>query len=143
MIRTDPYTYSRSCADCAQGRWWISPDTEEIRLCAEHETIVHGQPGWEAAALAGEWLRNPDRFRVKTVAGYHIEVIPMMLNFRVHTVPVDGGPLAWSERYWCYPGRSETAFVAAVLAAHAWDGAPDTEPVGWIKSWDQRVREAG
>lgn len=79
-----------------------------------------------------------ERFRVKTVAGYHIEVIPAVYNFRIHTVPVDGGPLAWSERYWCYAGRGPTAFVAAVLAAEAWDGAPDTEPVGWIKSWDQR-----
>lgn len=46
MIRTDPYTYSRSCPACAEGRWWISPDMGEIRLCAEHEAIVRGQRGW-------------------------------------------------------------------------------------------------
>lgn len=79
-----------------------------------------------------------ERFRVKTVDGYHIEVIPAIYNFRIHTVPVDGGPLAWTERYWCYAGRGPDTFVAAILAAHAWDGAADTEPVGWIKSWDQR-----
>lgn len=80
-----------------------------------------------------------ERYRVKTVGRWHIEVIPMLWNWRVHTVAVNGGPRAWSERYWCYAGRGEETFVAAVLAAHAWDGAHDTEPVGWVKSWDQRV----
>ena len=78
-----------------------------------------------------------ERCRIKTVGDYHIEVIPMAVNFRIHTVPVDD-EYAWSERYWCYAGRDRLTFVAAVLAAHAWDGADDTEPVGWVKSWDGR-----
>jgi hypothetical protein len=79
-----------------------------------------------------------ERYRVKTVGKYHIEVVPMAVNYRIHTVRVDGGKYAWSERYWCYAGRNRLTFVAAMLAAHAWDGAPDSEPVGWVKSWDGR-----
>jgi hypothetical protein len=80
-----------------------------------------------------------ERFRVKTVGDYHIEIIPMVVNFRIHTVRVDDdSPYAWSVRYWCYAGRGPDTFVTALLAAHAWDGADDTEPVGWVKSWDGR-----
>lgn len=78
------------------------------------------------------------RVRVKTVGKYHIEVISMAYNWRVHTIRVDGHPLEWSVRFWCYQGRGAASFTAAVLAAQAWDGADDTEPVGWIKSWDGR-----
>lgn len=91
--------------------------------------------------LAGVVIHDPKtgpRFRVKTVDGFHIEVLPMFVNWRVHTLPVDGGPFAWSERFWCYEGRGQSSFVTAVLAAHAWDGGADTEPVGWVKSWDGR-----
>lgn len=81
-----------------------------------------------------------ERWRVKTTARHYIEVIPMAFNFRLHTVRTDGGPWAWSERYWCYEGRGPGTFLAAVLAAAAWDGADDSEPVGWLKSWDERYR---
>jgi hypothetical protein len=79
-----------------------------------------------------------ERWRVKTTDTHHIEVVPMLVNWRIHTVPIDGGPLAWSDRYWCYEGRGAASFVAAVLAADLWDGRQDTEPVGWKKSWDLR-----
>lgn len=78
------------------------------------------------------------RFRVKTVGDYHIEVISMAFNWRVHTVLVDGFPWTWSARFWCYQGRGRDSFLAAVLAAQAWDGGNDTEPAGWVKSWDGR-----
>lgn len=84
--------------------------------------------------------RQP-RARIKTVGDYHIEVIPMIFNWRVHTVRVDGGPWEWSERFWCYEGRGWDSYLAAVLAAHVWDGADDTEPAGWIKAWDGRRGE--
>jgi hypothetical protein len=78
------------------------------------------------------------RIRIKTVGDYHIEIIPMIYNWRLHTIRVDADPWEWSSRHWCYEGRDKQALVAAVLAAQAWDGADDTEPVGWIKSWDGR-----
>lgn len=74
------------------------------------------------------------RYRVKETATHYIEVIPTLVNWRLHTVRKDGGPLAWSERHWCYAGRDQQALVTAVLAAHAWDGADDTEPEGWNKN---------
>lgn len=83
------------------------------------------------------------RYRVKEQAGYFVEVIPMLVNWRLHIVKVDGGELAWSHRHWCYDGLGRTAFTAAVLAAHAWDVADETEPQGWIKSWDGRRNGEG
>lgn len=85
-----------------------------------------------------------DRYRVKTVGHYHIEVLPQLFNWRIHTIGVDGEPgIDWSHRYWCYAGRGQSTFVAAVLAAAAWDGGNDTEPVGWVKSWDGRRNGEG
>lgn len=78
------------------------------------------------------------RWRVKQVGRWYIEVVPQIFNWRIHTVDSQAGPWASSDRYWCYEGRCATTFVGAILAAHAWDGADDTEPVGWIKSWDGR-----
>lgn len=84
------------------------------------------------------------RYRVKTVGPWWIEVIPQLLNWRIHTLRNDTtDPTEWSHRYWCYQGRSETTRVAALLAAAAWDGADHTEPVGWIKSWDGRHHGVG
>lgn len=74
------------------------------------------------------------RYRVKETSTHYIEVIPMLVNWRLHTVRKDEGPMAWSERYWCYSGRDERTYVTAVLAAYAWDGADDTEPEGWNKN---------
>jgi hypothetical protein len=83
------------------------------------------------------------RFRVKTVGRYHVEVFAMLVNWRVHTIPVESSsPSEWSARYWCYAGRTKATFVAAVTAAAAWDGRDDTEPAGWVKSWDGRYNEA-
>ena len=62
----------------------------------------------------------------------------MGFNWRIHTIRVDGHPWEWSVRYWCYEGRGQASFMAAVCAAKAWDGGGDTEPVGWIKAWDGR-----
>jgi len=73
--------------------------------------------------LPGGWL-------VKSVGGWQIQVRRLRL-FRVVEVPEidtrDAG------RYWCY-----VTFEAAVLAAAAWDGGPDTEPVGWLRKGGAR-----
>jgi hypothetical protein len=86
--------------------------------------------------------RRP-RAWVKTVGDFHIEVMPMLTNWRLHTIRVGRYPWEWSERFWCYKGRGPESFTAALLAAHAWDGADDTEPAGWIKAYDGRVGETG
>lgn len=70
-------------------------------------------------------------YRVKTQAGVHLDVRPLMRLFRLVEVPVartrDVG------RYWCYE-----SFEAAVLAGAAWDVDVTTEPVGFIKSGGSR-----
>lgn len=63
-----------------------------------------------------------------------IEVAPMMFNDRILYIPKIA-PLT-VDRYWCYQRGP-----AAVLAALAWDGAADSEPVGWIKAHDGRYSE--
>lgn len=73
-------------------------------------------------------------WRVKEAGGYLIEVMPMLSSWRLHTIPKNGGPWAWSERYWCYQGTGLLSFTRAVLAAAAWDGADDTEPPGWNRN---------
>jgi hypothetical protein len=76
---------------------------------------------------------------VKEVNGLFVEVVPMTFNYRLHTRTEHG----WSIRYWCYEGKSQQSFMAAVLAAHVWDGSDMTEPLGWIKSWDGRYSNPG
>lgn len=87
-------------------------------------------PGAESITL------RPDgtALRIKETETHYIEVVPMFFNDRIVTTPKNL-PLTY-DRYWCFRRGP-----AAVLAALAWDGATDTEPVGWIKSWDQRYSE--
>lgn len=39
------------CYPCLDGTVWLTPppDRDEIKLCAEHEKIVDGVPGWMRA----------------------------------------------------------------------------------------------
>lgn len=72
-------------------------------------------------------------FRVKETDTHFIDLVPMLFNWRVHTVRKDD-PLSWGERFWCYEGRDLVTFQRAVAAALAWDGADHTEPEGWNKN---------
>lgn len=71
-------------------------------------------------------------FRVKTTERHHIDVMGMMYNWRICTTLI-GYPQCY-DRHWCYEGISFAAFMHAVLAAYAWDGADDSEPAGWNKN---------
>lgn len=42
-------------------------------------------------------------------------------------------------RHWCFAGTGVETFTRAVKALAAWDGDPDTEPAGWVKTWDGRT----
>lgn len=70
--------------------------------------------------------------RVKTTATHHIDMLRMLFNWRICTTPI-GEPNCY-DRHWCYKGTGLDTFMAAVLAAHAWDGAEGTEPDGWNKN---------
>lgn len=79
-----------------------------------------------------ELARTADGLRIKETETHRIFVIPMLYNWRIARSPKDN-PMTY-DRGWCYAGRGMASFVAAVLAAWAWDGADDTEPEGWNKN---------
>ena len=56
----------------------------------------------------------------------------MIYNWRVTRTPKDM-PFTY-DRHWCYAGTGWPSLLAAVLAAAEWDGADNTEPVGWNKN---------
>lgn len=42
--------YGGTCVACTEaGRVWLSPAGDPIRLCADHEALVSGEPDWVAA----------------------------------------------------------------------------------------------
>lgn len=73
----------------------------------------------------------PGGWRVKVVDGWQIQVRRLRL-FRVVEVPE--AETRAIGRYWCF-----ASFEAAVLAASIWDGAHDTEPVGWLRRGGART----
>jgi hypothetical protein len=71
-------------------------------------------------------------FRVKETETHLIAVVRMLFNWRVARTPK--ADLMTYDRGWCYAGTGPASFIAAVLAAMAWDGADETEPEGWNKN---------
>jgi hypothetical protein len=76
---------------------------------------------------------EPGRFRIKTVDGYHVEILQMITNSRIVETPE--WETRFYDRYWCYGSLLEAA-----AAAWAWDGKADTEPVGYRKRGGVRTR---
>jgi hypothetical protein len=82
-------------------------------------------------ALAIELTPIYGGYRVKETETHYIDVLSMLVNYRIVRTP-KASPQEY-DRGWCYQGRGEATFVAAVLAAARWDGADDTEPEGYSK----------
>lgn len=99
----------------------------------------HGEAIWtviqmvfpDATEIEGGWT-------LKTVGDRRIDLLHMMFNVRVVDSHVND--VFSYDRYWCYP---KEATVIALAAVAAWDAAADTEPTGWVKSWDQRRHGEG
>lgn len=77
-------------------------------------------------------------FRCRTTDNglYYIDVIEMIYSWRVVRTPV-AAPMIYDRGY-CYFGFKEgatkvTALLTALAAAVSWDGADDTDPVGFDK----------
>lgn len=85
-----------------------------------------------AAAFEIELLEDRTGFRVKETETHYIDVLPMIVNWRVTRSPKDD-PTGY-DRAWCFYGTHFAAMMAAVLGATAWDGADDTAPPGWDKN---------
>lgn len=75
-------------------------------------------------------------WRVRETDTHFIDIYPMLFNDRIVTVP-KAAPLT-VDRYWCYD-KGGPAF----LAAAAWDGSDETEPVGWKKAHGNRYPQQG
>lgn len=87
-----------------------------------------------ATGQPGDVLMTPidGGIRIKRAGGHYIDVMEMAYNFRIVETVVDF-PQVY-DRYWCYVGKSLDVYVATVLAAAMWDGAPESEPPGWHKN---------
>lgn len=59
----------------------------------------------------------------------------MLVNWRLQVVEIPG---CTYDRYWCYENLSERSFAIAARALADWRGDPESEPTGWIRSWDGR-----
>jgi hypothetical protein len=55
-----------------------------------------------------------------------------LFNFRIVLTPTDDATCY--VRHWCYSGNDTTAFIVVMLAAYAWDGSLNSEPLGWNKN---------
>ncbi len=65
--------------------------------------------------------------------GKFAAIVPMLVNERIIQFTLD--EYSSYDRYWCYP----IGFYGAETAFAQWTD-PNSEPFGWIKSWDQRRR---
>lgn len=110
-------------------------DELEVRLRAEYAAAFLGEVtravDHEAGIPSG---RDAAGILIKETDTHCIYVMRMAYNWRLHTIRKPREPMSWSERFWCYEGLGQRTFMRASLAAHAWDGADDTEPVGWNKN---------
>ncbi|TCO57164.1 hypothetical protein [Actinocrispum wychmicini] len=73
-------------------------------------------------------------WRIKTNdAGTHyVDILAMIYNYRIVLTPI-AAPLL-IDRFWCYAGHDLQTLLRTFLAAHAWDGALDGEPLDWNKN---------
>jgi hypothetical protein len=71
-------------------------------------------------------------WRIKETATHFIDVLIQIYNYRISRTP-KARPLTY-DRFYCYAGKDRATLLLAVLAANAWDGADDTDPLGWSKN---------
>mgnify|MGYP007028434302 CR=1 FL=1 len=83
-----------------------------------------------------EWNDLLMGYVVSENENYFVIVRPMLVNDRV--IEIEKDEQFFGKRYWCYPRGG-----AAFLAAKVWEQDDQTEPIGWIKSWDERYTNPG
>ena len=83
-------------------------------------------------------VKENDRGSITVVerAGYLIELIPMVYNWRLVLTPMDL-PLCY-DAGWCYFGTDEATFERAHAAALAFDPVTQAEPEGYDKALQDR-----
>lgn len=83
-----------------------------------------------------EWDEQRGVWRILETDENYIEIIPMLVNFRVVETPRER--LYEHGRFWCYPAGGPLHFAIVVLNVLEWGGDPNSEPTGWAKAWDGR-----
>ena len=69
--------------------------------------------------------------RVKDTPHGAVYVCRMITTWRIQQVRDPENLWTAAHRAWCYPSSD---LVGALVRAMMWDGEPDTEPSGWLKS---------
>lgn len=106
-------------------------DLYEVAKQVTEETC--GEGSWtDPRYPAPTWDAERSVWRVKTTSNWHVEIIPMMFNYRVVLTPVDN--LHSWDHGWCYFGKSALVMAAAVLAAQAFDPETESAPAGYDKA---------
>jgi hypothetical protein len=86
--------------------------------------------------VTGQMINKPIdggmRIKLNDAGTHYIDVLAMLYNYRVVLTPVDMPMVI--VRHWCYAGVDPDTLLRAAAAACAWDGALDTEPLGWNKN---------
>lgn len=94
------------------------------------------QFNWDnITTIDGGW-----RIKKNTADTHYVDVLQMLLNYRIVLTPVDDD--SCYVRHWCYSGNTPSDFLRTMLAAIAWDGSLDTDPVGWNKNGQTGERKA-
>lgn len=70
-------------------------------------------------------------YTLKTVGGWHVEVNPMLFNYRVVLTP-QCAPLVY-EAGWCYQGTGEATLLVACAAALIFDPLTQADPLHYFK----------
>lgn len=77
-------------------------------------------------------------FRVKTLNGYHADVLSMLAGWRLTLVPVGAyEPVFAGMRFWCFEGKSAQSLALAMGQARLFDGSEDWAPCGFSRGWDE------
>lgn len=104
----------------------MSNATANAPMTAEEiAALLSGLAGTEVTPVLGG-------FRIRETETHHIDVMRMLVNWRVTTTHKDTP--WWYDRHWCFTGTSAVTLIRTVQAVMAWDGADDTEPAGWNKN---------
>jgi hypothetical protein len=90
-------------------------------------TLIDPEKDIFATLIDGGW-----RVKTNDAGTHYVDILRMAYNYRIVLTPIDS-PLVY-DRFWCYVGTSPNDFLRVAAAAAVWDGALDTEPLGWNKN---------
>ncbi len=92
--------------------------TESLKATSIWDNIIKIDGGW--------------RIKENTAGTHYVDLLQMIVNHRVVLTPKDDE--SCYVRHWCFSGNTTQDLLRAFTAAIAWDGALDSEPVGWNKN---------